>query len=551
MASTIASVLHLSDLHFGAKGQLPVWKKLQDFIRTQLRPDAILVTGDIVDTPNSKLFKLAASELGMLCSPYQQGGPEVTVLACPGNHDRFYRGNRFGIPWPLGERFERYFRQFYLKAQTTVTLKGLTSIEVTSIDSTENARFFARGAVSSETLDGLKKGGATMSDRLERSLRILLMHHHLLPIAELEPERARLFKPFLAATTMVENAGHVLEALCGGRFDLVLHGHEHAFNLARFDSMTAQSLPITVVSASSSTGVVTAGACQFEKSFLNVLELQADETLWLNIYQHDENQQRWVSKERRLLMSDVDMRKAWFFRSSSVTEQDLGGRSLFEYTLTHDVVVHRTRCDYQVPDDQVLTISTSSMNAEPRDLRIRYMADGGMREIANVPFQRDRNERGVYRAQVLASDLTPGSKLSRLMSQYVLPGGSDATTSRLALRSKDEKDYFGNRGMDSVSAGMMKKRFAWYELSLLLPLAWAPNGGLGGVRAYVQRRGEAEPVLSESLTGKIIPSGDGHYSLRISYPDVETKYYLAWSVFDDSASAPWLPRGDEAGQETG
>jgi len=543
MASTIARVLQLSDLHFGVPGQLEVWRKLVDFVRQQLEPEAILLTGDIVDTPRTRLFKLAAAELDALCKPYRAGGRPVQLVACPGNHDRFYRGNRFGVPWPIGKQFEYYFGQYYMKQQTAVKLKGLISLEVTSIDTTENVRFFARGAVSKATRDRLSGTGVTMADGHERSLRVLLMHHHLLPIAELEPDADRdqllhdFFRPFIGATTMVANAGRVLDCLSRGRFDLVLHGHEHAFNLARFNAVTEDSLPMTIVSAPSSTGVVTGRPCDCSRSRLNVLELDADETLWLNAFEHDAQRQTWISAGRRLLMSDMDLRRAWFCRSPSAARPDSGGRTLFEHTVDFDVRVLRTHCELEVPPGQVLSPRVSSTAGSPSDLQCRYIKDGIAHEVPGLGFVDDL-QRNTFVAHIPLPDLAPGTLLDRLVIQYVWKGNSDMTASRIARRPENERDYFSRRGMECVFTGMQRKRAAWYEVSVVIPLAYAPCGGLGGVQAYVQREGEPEPALSESLTRKIVPSGDGHYTLRIAYPDVHTKYFLAWPAFDDLGGVP-------------
>lgn len=548
MVTAAARVLHLSDLHFGAPGHAGVWSRLESFVRTDLRPDAILVTGDLVDTPRTSLFKAAAASLERLCLPYQKGQPAPCLLVCPGNHDRYVFGNRIAVSWPWGKQFEHYFGRFDARQGSVIQINDLLRLEVLSIDTTENARFFARGAVSRTTREQLRSPKTHRPDAShERSLRVLLMHHHLLPIAELEPERDGLLGPFLSATTVVANPGKVLACLSEAKYDLVLHGHEHAFNVARFDAATRDSLSIAVVGAPSSTGTVTRKGCQLSQSRFNVLEFDADETLWLSAYAFQTDSETWTrSDSRTLLMSDSDLRRAWFNRSSSRVRPDTGIRWFFDHRPNFDVHVLRTYCDLAVPTDNQFVFAVSGSPSAPDQLESRFLdADGITRQIPNVAFERDAERRNVFRARIPLHGPEPASFISRFVTQYRSPGASRSTRSRIDQLDPEDRDFFNRQGMDSVFA-RFQARVAWIEISLLLPLDLAPQRGLDGVVAYIQRQHEREPVRSESLTRRIVPSGDGHYSLRVPYPDVNTRYYLAWPVLDDSggygtrASTPHL-----------
>ena len=52
MAVTIA---HLSDLHFGMKSQTESWRPLTNFLANELRPDLVLVTGDLADSAQAPM----------------------------------------------------------------------------------------------------------------------------------------------------------------------------------------------------------------------------------------------------------------------------------------------------------------------------------------------------------------------------------------------------------------------------------------------------------------------------------------------------------------
>ena len=86
-------IAHLSDLHFGENEHEKVWDEVVRFINDDLRPHLILITGDIVNTPDPALFRRAKVELDRLRT---RSKPEFRYRVCPGNHDRFKLGNSAG-----------------------------------------------------------------------------------------------------------------------------------------------------------------------------------------------------------------------------------------------------------------------------------------------------------------------------------------------------------------------------------------------------------------------------------------------------------------------
>ncbi len=96
---TAFSWLHLSDLHYGLKGQDCLWPNLrQPFLDdlTELRErcgpwDAVLFTGDLVQSGASAQFeKLHNEVLGPLWDKLRElGSGDAVLLAVPGNHDLF------------------------------------------------------------------------------------------------------------------------------------------------------------------------------------------------------------------------------------------------------------------------------------------------------------------------------------------------------------------------------------------------------------------------------------------------------------------------------
>jgi 3',5'-cyclic AMP phosphodiesterase CpdA len=145
MAELRATILHLSDLHFGRPFDPALWAVLMQVL-PPLHPDAIVVTGDLADNPRPYQFRKAANHLRKLqgsceeaarhtchrCQPVKAanaGDANLTVataatapaevsvfnhshrpllLAIPGNHDYRILGN-VGLGWLSRFLFDFYF----------------------------------------------------------------------------------------------------------------------------------------------------------------------------------------------------------------------------------------------------------------------------------------------------------------------------------------------------------------------------------------------------------------------------------------------------------
>ena len=96
------SWLHLTDFHYGLKGQNCLWPNLREPFLDSLASlhercgpwDAVLFTGDLVQSGESAQFaKMQAEVLDPLWEKLSQlGSGGAVLLAVPGNHD-LYRPN--------------------------------------------------------------------------------------------------------------------------------------------------------------------------------------------------------------------------------------------------------------------------------------------------------------------------------------------------------------------------------------------------------------------------------------------------------------------------
>jgi len=88
----MSSIIHLSDLHLGVGSNAAHARALISHIIETHDPawHAVVITGDVIETPNAKLYTLAQR----LLMPLVDAG--FSVFMVPGNHDLFPRGIDFG-----------------------------------------------------------------------------------------------------------------------------------------------------------------------------------------------------------------------------------------------------------------------------------------------------------------------------------------------------------------------------------------------------------------------------------------------------------------------
>jgi len=182
----MATIAHVSDIHCGRTGFKP--KLLAACIKeiNKLKPDAVVVTGDLTISGYKENYQLAKKYLSKLKSK---------TLVIPGNHDSRLRGYE-------------YFDEFFGHGNTFLDLPGISIIGIDTtipdLDEGNVGRGKLRWLVSE-----LKK-------RPETNLKIVAMHHHLVSIPHTGRERST-----------VSDAGDVLNALVDAGVDLILCGHKH------------------------------------------------------------------------------------------------------------------------------------------------------------------------------------------------------------------------------------------------------------------------------------------------------------------------------------
>jgi hypothetical protein len=179
--------------------------------------------------------------------------------------------------------FDQVFYQ-HLVSPDTLKLHTIQNLQVGlfGIDSSAQADYFARGYVNPKMFPGLETG----TRDADPDLVILLTHHHLQPIRNLE-ERLQNSLRSLSNLTLMVNAGTFLESMTRAHIDLVLHGHEHASHWARYGSLESGKAEVCVIGAGSATGNSAVGGCSLDGASFNAIYVSRDHSVGLKVLNYE------------------------------------------------------------------------------------------------------------------------------------------------------------------------------------------------------------------------------------------------------------------------
>jgi 3',5'-cyclic AMP phosphodiesterase CpdA len=188
-------VLHVSDLHIGARGAFhepELERAIADLVE-RVDPALVLATGDLAHRGRRGEHEAAARFLRAL-------GPPLLVV--PGNHD---------IPALPPARFSHPWREFERQWLTTEPVFATSALHVVGLNSVRPWRHQS-GAIR----DGQLDDAAARLDAAEAgALRVVALHHQLVGA----PWRTRK-KP-------VARRSHVLATLVASGAELIVGGHVH------------------------------------------------------------------------------------------------------------------------------------------------------------------------------------------------------------------------------------------------------------------------------------------------------------------------------------
>ncbi len=178
-------IVQISDLHLTGLYSVPEWTENVLDIISSIVPDMVVVTGDLTDDGYAYEYDIAKNYIDKI--------EAENVMVVPGNHDVRNEGDRL---------FEEVFGTRYpLYQNDKVTIMGIDSTEPDIDD----------GRIG-------RAGYAYIREKLSprKEIKILAMHHHLIPIPATGRER-----------NIPVDAGDVLKLCIELGVDIVFSGHKH------------------------------------------------------------------------------------------------------------------------------------------------------------------------------------------------------------------------------------------------------------------------------------------------------------------------------------
>ncbi|MCT7533291.1 metallophosphoesterase [Aliarcobacter cryaerophilus] len=265
ITSTLPSILHLSDLHFGNKDVASNLNYLLSHIKNIKGIKHIVITGDLIenpDTSNCHLYNYFISELKSL---------DLSISVVAGNHDHKKDG------W----RKVQGYRNCDIKLSDKVDVNHNIKTIFFCIDSTvDGDTYFARGNVSREQLveigtkyENIKREYGNV---IETYNKIALIHHH--PFAFTYEDTTNYIKKakfYMHDKTLeLRNSDQIIEWCCDMNINLILHGHKH---LQRYVECEIQNNG-TAISKIDSIGCGTSTGTKGDHLSYNLISLNDNKT---------------------------------------------------------------------------------------------------------------------------------------------------------------------------------------------------------------------------------------------------------------------------------
>lgn len=188
------TVLHVSDLHFGAPFIPEVAEAVLHHSR-ELRPDVVVVSGDLTQRARADQFRAASTYLDRFGLP---------IVVIPGNHDV-----------PLYRAWERLLAPHgKYRRHVSSELNSVTEVAgavIVALNSTRRLTL-TNGRIRQWQLEFAKRA---FEQADESAVRVVVTHHHLAP------------PPDFAGGNVMPKARRALKWFTDLGVDLILAGHMH------------------------------------------------------------------------------------------------------------------------------------------------------------------------------------------------------------------------------------------------------------------------------------------------------------------------------------
>lgn len=239
-------ILWLSDLHFsenyhsfkekaGDQGKLSIRLNREIEKMDDVQPSFGIISGDLTYSAKEDEFGFVLAFLKDINSIF--GLNQSLYAIVPGNHDISFSNEEFDEKKPVmvafdeaKEAYVNFFRKYFgvepqekLYSIHRFLMKNLQPIEIICLNSCllqqEKDHFQGMGYVGNDQINEIEE--YLKATKESKVFRILVMHHHLLPVLfKEEPKADRMY-------SMMLDSEAINQFIIHNKIKLVLHGHSH------------------------------------------------------------------------------------------------------------------------------------------------------------------------------------------------------------------------------------------------------------------------------------------------------------------------------------
>jgi len=258
-------IAHITDLHCNGS---PEWKEHFTLVKRCLlnqKPHIIVITGDSVDHPYNSNFTMLATMIDDLVESLDrtEDGDKIKpfIVHIPGNHDYSLFGNKLFNVNVYKRRYNHWLPKIiYPQGKLDDVIDAIFRryhVALFPLDSNASklSFSFARGKVNApyDVMQERDSHFNTLASEqridYQECLKIILLHHHLLPLGDSLKEE--LIDPFLT----LANANQIFDAAHSINSNIILHGHKHISSIVRYKSYGVKKSSITISSCASSANI--------------------------------------------------------------------------------------------------------------------------------------------------------------------------------------------------------------------------------------------------------------------------------------------------------
>jgi hypothetical protein len=314
--------------------------------------------------------------------------------------------------------------------------------------------------------------------------------------------------------------------------DLVLHGHEHAANWARYGSLEPGATESCVIAAGSGTGVRDVRCVQDGASF-NTIELRDDRSVVLTVHRHQEG--GWRQEQERLLRTPVQVRRARMLRHGRFRQRpDSEVSASFTFTRERDIEIVETRTNWVLEDTYVRTVRNNTGIPTDVELNVRAAKVSATPEVAFLPTGDNWQWQLAWKppAELVGPPVDLGLRVR-------WEGGAILTAREMrAMQERPDAGAIRREGLEYVSLSP-QSFVARLRIHLRLPREYAPSEV--EVRVIPKRSGDTSYATSKEeahqeaieLKQQLRQLNESEWQLDVSYPRRDCRCVLAWSPVEE------------------